>query len=647
MSSTKLYQYEQLISMVNTIRLLKLAPSNTPDAEIHCNLMISTLHGAPEYEALSYVWGKDEFPNILHLPSGYLKITDSLASALRGLRLPDETRVLWVDAVCINQRDNVEKAQQVAQMASIYRNASGVVAWLGGETGATLDIKAVLNLSQKAKEIGLQSPKDGNGEIVRTHVYGNSERVRWIMDFMRAVEDARFPLIYESSWFTRMWIVQEALLAKSLLLCCCGNLLEWEDFERVMMLIHAVNAAIRLPIPGRESFIKHAWSLVEVRDRWRSSPRKSYDQASEITYYMHQLRRRSCKDDRDRVFALRGLLPDNSELVIHPDYSKTVPGVYTELTRSQLKLGNIGVLYDAGLWKRKFFQLPGLKAKNPYQMTSWSKYLPSWVPDYRKETAFMELAEMQFGNYFGIDPRVPLNLDLSKESYRLATQATLVDIITFVQPALFVHDQALRANDIVMFFTCRQFLRDLKSTFDNRFDSGRYPTDEDTTTAFAHALIGGLKSKELEKGQEPLDLWKIYEKCCISEDGEVYLAMQKEAAMPKNRKTVKGVGIDFYSGGSAEGGTAWSYHHHLITIFRRHWFFMSDDGYAGLAPLNSRPETDSLAFIDGANVPFVLRDLGDDVLDHVLVGPCYIHGLMDGETVKRDWASSAGTIHII
>ncbi|CAL8579666.1 hypothetical protein XPA_005400 [Xanthoria parietina] len=128
-----------------------------------------------------------------------------------------------------------------------------------------------------------------------------------------------------------------------------------------------------------------------------------------------------------------------------------------------------------------------------------------------------------------------------------------------------------------------------------------------------------------------------------------YTAMQREARLPlsPSRKTIKGVGLEFYSSINAEASIAWNYHHHIVNILRRHWFFITDDGYTGLAPLDTKVETDVLAFIDGANVPFVLRDLGEDASDFLLVGPCYIHGLMDGEAVKQNTAFDGGTIQII
>lgn len=65
--------------------------------------------------------------------------------------------------------------------------------------------------------------------------------------------------------------------------------------------------------------------------------------------------------------------------------------------------------------------------------------------------------------------------------------------------------------------------------------------------------------------------------------------------------------------------------------------------------MNTQAKTDVLAFIDFANVPFVIRDLGEACSDYLLVGPCYIHGLMDGDAVKRNkaFANGVGTIQII
>ena len=174
MSFSSPYQYGAL-GRIDSIRLLKLKPASSSDATLSCELSESNLSAAPEYEALSYVWGKDEYPQRIELPSGCLKITESLASALRTLRSSDKPRQLWVDAVCINQCDHVEKAHQVAQMAKIYRKAARVLAWLGESSDAALNMTLALDLAQKAEDISLLSPSGENQETIRKWAYGDSK----------------------------------------------------------------------------------------------------------------------------------------------------------------------------------------------------------------------------------------------------------------------------------------------------------------------------------------------------------------------------------------------------------------------------------------------------------------------------------------
>ena len=87
---------------------------------IACNVSIVSLQDGPSYEALSYVWG-DESVRAPILANGVLTtVTTNLESALRHLRLPDEARVMWVDALCIDQNDMSERNHQVSIMGEIY-----------------------------------------------------------------------------------------------------------------------------------------------------------------------------------------------------------------------------------------------------------------------------------------------------------------------------------------------------------------------------------------------------------------------------------------------------------------------------------------------------------------------------------------------
>jgi ankyrin repeat protein len=128
------YSYPPLRSEHNSIRLLRLLPSEDDAAPIQCELFEYTLHDSRShhlYEALSYVWGDlaDKRPILMH---GHIfSVTVNLQAALLRLRNHAMQRVLWIDAICINQDDQEEKAYQIQAMANIYGKANRVVVWLG------------------------------------------------------------------------------------------------------------------------------------------------------------------------------------------------------------------------------------------------------------------------------------------------------------------------------------------------------------------------------------------------------------------------------------------------------------------------------------------------------------------------------------
>jgi hypothetical protein len=120
------------------------------------------LDEALEFEALSYIWGEPKFTNRVSLQQSHLCITTSLQDALRGLRFTSQPRTLWVDTLCINQKDNNERNTQVQMMARIYEKAIKVVIWLGIEADGTDQntlgaLEAALKLCRFAKQLGLAS----------------------------------------------------------------------------------------------------------------------------------------------------------------------------------------------------------------------------------------------------------------------------------------------------------------------------------------------------------------------------------------------------------------------------------------------------------------------------------------------------------
>lgn len=175
--------YESLDTKRTQFRRLILLPGESGDFDdpLFGTLEMVWSDEAPEYEALSYVWGPTSPAKRMVLNGKEINITPNLDSALRQLRWPSSKRLLWVDALCINQDDLEEKAHQIKLMGFIYALASGVLVWLGPGTDETDAAMRSIEKFDKA----------------------NWSTYDFQVNFME--------LLYRP-WFTRTWVVQEFVM---------------------------------------------------------------------------------------------------------------------------------------------------------------------------------------------------------------------------------------------------------------------------------------------------------------------------------------------------------------------------------------------------------------------------------------------------
>jgi hypothetical protein len=148
----------------DNIRLLRLLPNEDEAAPVQCELRNYSLQKlGPRthlYEALSYVWGDTRETLPIWVDNNQFPVTVNLYAALFRLRDHSLERIIWIDAICINQEDSQEQGHQVQLMAKIYSNAHRVIVWLGEEAveikGALEDIRLAANeelLEHSEKEI--------------------------------------------------------------------------------------------------------------------------------------------------------------------------------------------------------------------------------------------------------------------------------------------------------------------------------------------------------------------------------------------------------------------------------------------------------------------------------------------------------------
>src|SRR5450432_2440442 len=125
--------YRNLDATSQEIRLVHLEPGED-DGEIYCSMDYKSVQDPSlRYEALSYTWGDPKSTLDITVQGQTIPVTEDLWWALKYLRLPNAVRVIWVDAICINQRDIEERRKQVSLMRRIYSSAFRVLVWLGRE----------------------------------------------------------------------------------------------------------------------------------------------------------------------------------------------------------------------------------------------------------------------------------------------------------------------------------------------------------------------------------------------------------------------------------------------------------------------------------------------------------------------------------
>jgi hypothetical protein len=174
------------------------------------------MESLPDYDAISYVWGDPTDTSPLECSGKTLSITKNLHSALRHFRFQDQPRVLWADAICINQVDVHERGQQVSIMRVIYQRAQRVLIWLGTETE---DDKDALNVIERIKKILPTPPLMGPDQISQTNSvsYNLSIALTLMWNKIPDKDWAQLGILLRRPWFERVWVIQEVLSAREAL----------------------------------------------------------------------------------------------------------------------------------------------------------------------------------------------------------------------------------------------------------------------------------------------------------------------------------------------------------------------------------------------------------------------------------------------
>lgn len=415
--------YRPLDPEINEIRLLTCFEIDAEES-VSCRLITVPLDDCPSYSTLSYVWGKATDPVSIKVDGQDFQATPSLALSLRCIphhwksKYPSrdlgELRV-WADAVCINQDDLAERAQQVQLMERIYSGAELVVCWMPDGIRQPLDPRPFSNDTQDdLLNTAFQALELINRELllVEQDVGGtlwdieldDEILVDWLEkcpELSRDTPDNAWPFWRNRNWeavrhffglqyWQRVWIFQEIVLAKEALLICRSSCISltgaidrvfcWFD---LLELCDLSNPDFISPSLWSSLISGSGMSRVTVTghlDTWRRRRMEIPTLSWRVFYKAGSL---AATDPKDHVYGLLGA----TGIDVRVDYSgeTSVAKVFHDVTAAWLsdfaskKRDTAAEVAVSGMKELWFLGLAGLK---PDCNDTRCRNFSSWAPNF-------------------------------------------------------------------------------------------------------------------------------------------------------------------------------------------------------------------------------------------------------------------------
>jgi hypothetical protein len=276
-------------------RLVELQPSLASD-RIKCQLRTHVLsQNCPAYIALSYTWGPKERTESIDLNGVSFPVGRNLWSFLEQMRLRGQYGTYWIDAICIDQNNVLERNHQVQMMQRIYSNAQLVAVWLGKDDDAPSIGAAIKYLSTRPR--------------VKHHPGTTCPSIIWTKEQSEGV----LALCYRSYW-KRVWVIQEVVLAREVKIHCGTESVSWQALSDLILNLDCIHrdGLHRWTETGAEVLGSPATSLVKARDDRRVSGPRPRSLISLLQKHKNQ----EATNILDKVYALHGLASDSSNLEI-------------------------------------------------------------------------------------------------------------------------------------------------------------------------------------------------------------------------------------------------------------------------------------------------------------------------------------------
>ena len=584
------FQYSPLGAPTH-IRLLDILPGNA-SSEVHFRLREKRLgeHG-DVYHAISYTWGPPVPLHKIYSPGGFIQVTENLWEALRRYQKIDDVMTLWVDAVCVDQANVQERSQQIVLMRRIYSESKRVLVWLGLESPSDRSaFEFITRTVDYVKDKGLPSSEAMIDEMWATA----TEEVQV------AVTD-----LFAKSWFRRVWTFQEIICAVEATLTSGSLDMEFLYFKIFCGILLMTGQWIWLKTKAAQRALGQMSEVKLTKDYLSQQSAEN-----SLLELLKRTRTRLATDPRDIIYGLVAIASNTNPLPFAPTYQIAVNQLYEDFAVHVICQSESLDIFACCTFH------PG------------PRECPSWVPDWRnldgltisinpKKDSFHAAGSSRFVTG-PTTTTIVINHSLSVEAICLDRLQTLTSFTNSPDLLGLTHWQ----SDMLPRVQWQQNIitQTLKLTSSSPLYSSEPPSEE-RWHAWCRTMIGDK----------------------INEDDRAAPHHENHVRVWKSR-------IEAMSDGHLDTNRDRFAGHFAEIQFRvasmsshRNFCLTRDEGRIGWVPFAAQ-RGDVVCLMRGSPVPVIIRPLsgcGREMEDeYVVIGQCYIHGIMDGEAVvgkKERW----------